>query len=55
MKIRFCSCGQCRVALRCKNVSDLMRVLVRAERRKAKAAIRKGEEPRRDWSAPRCG
>ena len=42
--IKFCSCGQCRRGLRTASGSEMVRHIVRKNRRKVKQALRSGSE-----------
>lgn len=45
MKLVFCGCKHCRSGMRHKNTSKRITLKVRAGRRKAKEALKRGEEP----------
>jgi len=53
--MKYCKCGQCKAARRTKPVSELIRLAIRAARRKAKEDLRKGDKPDDTFSLPRYG
>ena len=53
--MKYCKCGQCQIARRTKPVSKLIRLAIRAARRKAKEDLKNGEKPDDKFSLPRYG
>lgn len=53
--MKYCKCGQCKAARRTKPVSKLIRLVIRAARRKAKTDLQQGKHPDETISLPRYG